>query len=131
MDEQNQQENQNVQEENYVPVVENPAPENHYQDYTANIQYQPVPEEVAPQNNTLSVVSLVLGILSIVGCCMGFGFMMGIGGIICSVFARKQGKNGLNTGGLITSIIGVVIGAIFTIVYVIFYVFLILSEAGY
>lgn len=101
---------------------QNPTPENRYQDYTAEVQYQPVPEETEPQNNTLSIVSLVLGILSIVACCAGAGFMLGIGGIICSVFARKQGKNGMNTGGLICSIIGVVLGAISTIVMIIFYV---------
>lgn len=120
---------QNFQGEQNMPV-ENPTPENHYQDYTAQVQYQPVPDETEPQNNTLSIVSLVLGILSIVGCCAGAGLMIGIGGIVCSVFARKQGKNGMNTGGLITSIIGVVIGVITTIFFVIFYVFIIIAESG-
>lgn len=94
------------------------------------MQYQTAPEEVESQNNTLSIVSLVLGILSIVACCFGAGLMVGIGGIICSVFARKQGKNGMNTGGLITSIIGVVLGVITTIVFVVFYVLMIMAEAG-
>lgn len=128
MDEQNFQDNNTVQE--VCEPVTTSTPENHYQDYTAQVQYQPVPEDTEPQNNTLSIVSLVLGILSIVGCCAGAGLMIGIGGIICSVFARKQGKNGMNTGGLITSIIGVVIGVISTIIFVIFYVLLVIAEAG-
>ena len=129
MEEQNMQDNNTVQEDAYASV-ENTTPENYYQDYTAQVQYQTAPEEVESQNNTLSIVSLVLGILSIVACCFGAGLMVGIGGIICSVFARKQGKNGMNTGGLITSIIGVVLGVITTIVFVVFYVLMIMAEAG-
>ena len=77
-----------------TPVVE---PVNNYQDYTANVQPQTMVEAPKAENketNVLAIVSLVLGILSIVlGCCTGWvGALFGVGGIICAVFANKQGK---------------------------------------
>lgn len=83
-----------------TPVTEQPV--NNYQDYTANVQPQaattaPVQQPEDKETNVLAIVSLVLGILSIVlGCCTGWiGALFGIGGIICAVFANKQGKTGL------------------------------------
>ena len=85
-----------------TPAAEQPA--NNYQDYTANVQPEtaaatPVQTE-NKDTNVLAIVSLVLGILSIVlGCCTGWiGALFGIGGIICAVFANKQGKTGLAKG---------------------------------
>lgn len=82
-----------------TPVTEQPV--NNYQDYTANVQPQaaataPVQQPENKETNVLAIVSLVLGILSIVlGCCTGWiGALFGIGGIICAVFANKQGKTG-------------------------------------
>lgn len=112
-----------VQEE--TPAAEQPV--NNYQDYTANVQ--PQVTAAAPQQagsvdttNVLAIVSLVLGILSIVlGCCTGWiGALFGIGGIICAVFANKQGKTGLAKAGLICSIIGIVLGILITILAVVF-----------
>ncbi len=87
-----------------TPVTEQPV--NNYQDYTANVQPQaaataPVQQPENKENNVLAIVSLVLGILSIVlGCCTGWiGALFGIGGIICAVFANKQGKTGLAKAG--------------------------------
>lgn len=86
-----------------TPVTEQPV--NNYQDYTANVQPQaaataPVQQPENKETNVLAIVSLVLGILSIVlGCCTGWiGALFGIGGIICAVFANKQGKTGLGKG---------------------------------
>ena len=116
------------------PVQETPAaeqPANHYQDYTANVQPQAAAATPAQaenkETNVLAIVSLVLGILSIVlGCCTGWvGALFGIGGIICAVFANKQGKTGLAKGGLICSIIGVVLGILITILAVVFSVALV------
>lgn len=79
-----------------TPVTEQPV--NNYQDYTANVQPQaaataPVQQPENKETNVLAIVSLVLGILSIIlGCCTGWiGALFGIGGIICAVFANKQG----------------------------------------
>lgn len=58
-----------------TPVTEQPV--NNYQDYTANVQPQaaataPVQQPENKETNVLAIVSLVLGILSIVlGCCTG------------------------------------------------------------
>ena len=91
-----------------TPVTEQPV--NNYQDYTANVQPQaaataPVQQPENKETNVLAIVSLVLGILSIIlGCCTGWiGALFGIGGIICAVFANKQGKTGLAKAGLICS----------------------------
>ena len=91
-----------------TPVTEQPV--NNYQDYTANVQPQaaataPVQQPENKETNVLAIVSLVLGILSIVlGCCTGWiGALFGIGGIICAVFANKQGKTGLNSWCTISS----------------------------
>ena len=126
MDEQNLQNEQNLVEE---PVVEETAVEqtvqdtNNYQDYTAEYQANPITDPApAKENNTLAVVSLVLGIIAIVSGCCGSGFMFGIGGIICAVLANKQKKTGMATGGLITSIIGIVLSIIATVIIAIFYV---------
>ena len=109
-----------------TPVVE---PVNNYQDYTANVHPQTIVEAPKAENketNVLAIVSLVLGILSIVlGCCTGWiGALFGVGGIICAVFANKQGK-----GGLICSIVGIVLGILITILAVVFSVAMIGSGA--
>ena len=118
------------------PVQETPVVEavNNYQDYTANVQSQTIVEAPKAENketNVLAIVSLVLGILSIVlGCCTGWvGALFGVGGIICAVFANKQGKTGLAKGGLICSIVGIVLGILITILAVVFSVAMIGSGA--
>lgn len=112
-----------------TPVTEQPV--NNYQDYTSNVQSQaaataPVQTE-NKETNVLAIVSLVLGILSILlGCCTGWvGALFGVGGIICAVFANKQGKTGLAKAGLICSIIGIVLGILITILAVVFSVALV------
>ena len=116
-----------VSEAEVTPVAETPVaePVNNYQDYTANVQPKAtveVPKAENKETNVLAIVSLVLGILSIVlGCCSGWvGALFGIGGVICAVFANKQGKTGLAKGGLICSIVGIVLGILITILAVIF-----------
>ena len=42
------------------------------------------------------------------------------GGIICAVFANKQGKTGLAKGGLICSIVGIVLGILITVLALVF-----------
>ena len=103
-----------------TPAAEQPA--NNYQDYTSNVQPQvAVTTPVQPENkdtNVLAIISLVLGILSIV---LGWiGALFGIGGIICAVFANKQGKSGLSKAGLICSIVGIVLGILITVLAVVF-----------
>ena len=117
-----------------TPVTEQPV--NNYQDYTANVQPQVTPAAPQTENkdtNVLAIVSLVLGILSIVlGCCTGWiGALFGIGGIICAVFANKQGKTGLAKAGLICSIVGIVLGILITILAAVFSVAFMSELANY
>ena len=53
------------------------------------------------------------------------------GGIICAVFANKQGKTGLAKAGLICSIIGIVLGIIITILAAVFSVAFMSELANY
>lgn len=82
---------------------------------------QPVPPN-GPQNqgnDTLAIVSLILGIASIVLCCLWYlGLPLSIAGIVCSVMSSKKQKSGLATAGLVCSIIGIVL-VVFMIILVI------------
>lgn len=64
-------------------------------------------------NNTLAIVSLVLGILSIVFSFVNIyvGLVLGIVGIVMGVKARKQAPSGIATGGFVCSIVGTALSA--------------------
>lgn len=114
MDGQNFNQNQNYN---------NGGSNNNYQDNTSaqNTYYgQPEIQDNASQNgsNSLAIVSLVTGILSIVSCCCGIGFIFSIPGIICGVMSNKKGSSGMATAGIICSIVGIVFSAIMIIYYV-------------
>ena len=127
MDGQNFQNGQNTENGQGTPV-------NNYQDNTSFNQYQvppTSPQQAPKQTNVLAIVSLVMGILAIVlGCCSAYiGIIPGIAGIVCAIFANKQGKTGLAKAGLICSIVGIVIALVITILGVV--VLSILSDYGY
>lgn len=69
------------------------------------------------KSHPLSIVSLVLGIFTIVMGCFGWtfawgtiiGVFTGIAGIILGVMGKKRQPNGVATGGIVTSIIGTVL----------------------
>lgn len=88
------------------------------------------PPEGPQKTDTLAIVSLILGIASIVlGCCVTYlGIALGVGGIICSVMSKKKQKSGLATAGLVCSIIGIV----FAVIWIIFSVAIVgmLAAAG-
>lgn len=109
---------------------------NNYQDYTANVE--PTVETVVEQpkqTNSLAIVSLVLGIISIVlGCCGSWiAIVLGIGGIVCAVMANKQGKTGMAKAGLICSIVGIVLAIVVLIAAIVFSIAFMdeLSTMGY
>lgn len=119
---------QNFENNQDVDNKQDSSDNTYYQDNTAAYQqtshqsqmsYQ---TEQPAQTNTLAIISLVLGIISIVaGCCFAWvGCLFGIGGIICAVFAKKQGTSGMATAGLVCSIIGIIMGIAVTIVAVVF-----------
>ena len=128
----NNQFNNNMNAEQPVQQQPQPTQQNFYQDNTAansnpyayaQQQVPPVYSAAQPQpqqSNALSVVSLVMGILSILfGCCYGIGIVFAIAGIICAAVGKKKGqKGGIGTAGLVCSIIGAVLSVIM-LVYVI------------
>ncbi|MDE5853682.1 MAG: DUF4190 domain-containing protein, partial [Ruminococcus sp.] len=71
-------------------------------------------------NNTLSIVSMVLGIISIVGfcCCTPIGILCGIGGVVTGIISKSQnmGGSGMALAGIITGAVGVVGSIIWMIV---------------
>lgn len=80
-----------------------------------------VQEKPKSSNN---VVSMVMGILSIVLCC---GNVLSIVlGIIAVVLARKEKRNGNNDGmtqaGFICGIIGIVLGALYLIYLLVYFI---------
>lgn len=83
-----------------------------------NMSYEQQPKKEGI--GVLAIVSLVMGILSLVCCCVGVGIPFGIAGIILSIIAisGQKGK-GVAIGGLVTSIIGTV----FSLIVIIYFVF--------
>lgn len=69
------------------------------------------------KTNGLAIGSLILGIFTLVMACFGWtfawgtiiGVITGIVGIILGVMGKKQSPSGVATGGLVTSIIGLVL----------------------
>ncbi|WP_408899184.1 DUF4190 domain-containing protein [Nocardioides sp. R1-1] len=73
----------------------------------------------APQQSVLAVVSLVAGIVGLVGvCCCGILGVVGLGGVICGILAKKEIRDahGMKTGdglalaGIITGALGIALG---------------------
>jgi hypothetical protein len=102
-----------------------PAPEANWQNQPVgqDSPFQPPPAGVAVgQNKTLAIVSLVLGILSLL-CCSWF--IPGIAAIVTGVMARGKAKKnpaqyggeGLALGGIITGVISLILGAIVAVLY--------------
>ncbi|MBQ9703522.1 MAG: DUF4190 domain-containing protein [Clostridia bacterium] len=109
------------------------------------IEDQPKPNEVdnstdndnQPKTNTLAIASMILGILSLVCCCIGFYPFMAVfpivSGVLAIVFgaASRKGKsgNGFATAGLICGIAGVCIAVLSTIFWIVILILGITSEA--
>ena len=112
-------ESQPLQQTEWTPP---PAPDSNWQNQEvgANTPFQP-PVVDAGQNKTLSIVSLVLGILSIP--CCGF-IVFGIAAAITGFLAKNKadqnpqlyGGRGMALAGMIIGIITTVIGLILTVV---------------
>jgi len=76
------------------------------------------------QDNSLAIVSLVLGVVSL----NGMGFLTGIPAIVTAAIALKKKKpgRGLSIAGLVTGIAGTVLSLIF----IAFMIFMIIMEAN-
>jgi hypothetical protein len=91
------------------------------------------PSQRAPVD-TLAVLSLVFGILSLLAC----GPFLGLPGVICGHLARKRAREetlpssngGLSLAGLITGYIGLVFYGILFTIYIIIIVIAVNADAG-
>ncbi len=78
------------------------------------------------KTNGLAIGSLILGIFTIVMGCFGWtffygtiiGVITGIVGIILGVKGKKEAPSGVATGGLVTSIIGLIFCGIMFLIFV-------------
>lgn len=85
-----------------------------------NNPYYSQPVAAQPVNKTpaLAIVSLVMGILSIVlGCCYGIGIIFAVAGIVMAVIANKGQKSGVGIAGLVCSIVG----AVFSVIMIVYF----------
>lgn len=129
MDEQNFQNDQVTQN----TQTEQSGQQNYYQNNT-NTQVPPsmVQPEPAKKTDALAIVSLIVGIISILmGCCTAYyAVIPSVIGIVCAIISKKNnGKSGMATAGLICSIVGIVIGLIITVLGV--FGLALLSEYSY
>jgi len=111
-----------AQAEANSPVVNESNMQNP-QDFGQNAPYNAPPASGGGQNQTLAIVSLVLGILGLTLCC-GW-FIVSLAAVITGFMARGKassdpanyGGSGLALGGLITGLIGI-LGSIIVWIYV-------------
>ena len=82
-----------------------------FQQGMCNSPYAEAPQKPGPY--AFQVISLILGIISLLCCCTGIiGMIIGAVGIILAVIGNKAGKHGVGTGGLVCSIIGFILALI-------------------
>ena len=66
-----------------------------------------------PGPNACQIISLILGILSIICCCwVVISIIFGVVGLILAIIGNKGHKHGVGTAGLVTSIIGLALSVI-------------------
>ena len=93
-------------------------------------QYQSYPP-VYQEKNNMATASLVMGILSLcsICCCMLFGIVFGVLGIIFAIMSKKGDRmDGQAKAGLILSIIGIAVTVLVIIFFVAIEVFAVIPE---
>ncbi len=72
------------------------------------------------ENNILSIVSMILGIVSVLGfcCCTPIGILCGISGVVTGTISKSKnmGNSGMAIAGIITGAVGVVGSIVWMIV---------------
>ncbi len=101
------------------PPITQDNTQGQYNSYEAYPTNNPYVQPQVDNSKGLQIASLVLGIISIVGCCCCGFFIIpcGIVGLILGIIGMKRAKEcGVNSGmslaGIITSAVGIVIGLI-------------------
>ncbi|NOW06092.1 hypothetical protein [Clostridium beijerinckii] len=80
-----------------------------------------VTNQISKKNSGLAVVSLVLGIMSIIlFWAFSYPIILGLAGIIIGLISIAKKRDGLKVAisGIVTSIIGLLIGIIFVVLYI-------------
>ena len=93
-------------------------------------QYQSYPPGYQEKNN-MATAALVMGILSLcsICCCMLFGIVFGVLGVIFAIMSKKGDKmDGQARAGLILSIIGIAVTVLVIIFFVAIEVFAVIPE---
>ena len=107
-----------------------PAPEASWQNQEIgqNTPFQPPPAGTGGVNQTLPIVALVLGIVSL--CCYT-GWATGPAALIVGFLGLKNAnRDPANYGGKPLAIAGMVLGGIFTVLWALYWIFIILVYAG-
>ncbi len=121
--------NQPVQQQE-APWNPPPAPIQSWpnQGVGANTPFQPPVMGAGGQNQTLPIISLILGIISL--CCY-IGWLTGPAALITGFIGIKNvKKDPTNYGGKGLAIAGMIVGGLFTVLWVLYWVFIILVYAG-
>ncbi|MGL4344943.1 MAG: hypothetical protein ACRCTE_07090, partial [Cellulosilyticaceae bacterium] len=86
--------------------------------YTQQAPQNTVYAQVPKEDNTLAIISLILGIISCtIGCCLFiFGWAIAIGAIVCGIMGINKGGKGMAIAGLVLGCVGIVFQIIYMIV---------------
>ena len=107
-----------------------PAPDAGWQNQQIgqNTPFQPPPAGTGSVNQTLPIISLVLGIVSL--CCY-IGWLTGPAALITGWLSLKNiNRDPVTYGGKTLAIVGMILGGIFTVLWLIYWIFIILVYAG-
>jgi len=110
--------NQPLEQTEWTPP---PVPDSNWQNQEigANTPFQP-PASGAGQNQTLPIVSLILGIVSL--CCY-ISPLTGIAAVIIGYLGMKNANNDpVNYGGKTMAIVGMILGGLFLLIGIVYYI---------
>lgn len=102
-----------------------------YGNYQYQGQQNPYYQNSEPKKsaNTISIVGMIFGIISIpVSCCIFYNLIFCIPGLICSIMGYKQTRSGIALAGIICSVIG---GMITLIMIILYFIGLGILRSGY
>lgn len=78
-----------------------------------------LPKQGDPAKNWMGITGMVLGILSILLCCLWYlSLIFGLGGLIFGILGMKSQQRGMSVAGIVTGAIGLLLGLFILIFYV-------------
>lgn len=110
-----------VQENNADSFEQTSAPVNEVNtSFEDNVSSTPIVEGVPEEKQTMAIISLVCGILSIVLSCCCLGFICSAVAIATGIIVKVKNKPGekLALAGIITGGVGIVVSIIATVLFV-------------